>query len=97
MIPFLGSTRQLTNSTGTVTLAKRYDNYVTRATRNKSDDVFQIFMNAYAMSIEPHTNYLVTLVIGKFAKVDIGHKKPAYVMIIVLEVCTALIYKGSFY
>lgn len=40
------------------TLAKRYDNYLSRATRNKSDDVFQIFMNAYAMSIEPHTNYL---------------------------------------
>ncbi|MGL4406856.1 MAG: carboxy terminal-processing peptidase [Zoogloea sp.] len=40
------------------TLAKRYDNYLSRATRNKSEDVFQIFMNAYAMSIEPHTNYL---------------------------------------
>ncbi len=40
------------------TLAKRYDNYLSRATRNKSDDVFQIFMNAYAMSIEPHTNYM---------------------------------------
>ncbi len=40
------------------TLAKRYDNYLARATRNKSDDVFQVFMNAYAMSIEPHTNYL---------------------------------------
>ena len=29
MIPFLGSTRQLTNSTGTVTLAKSYDPYGT--------------------------------------------------------------------
>ncbi len=47
------------------TLAKRYDNYVTRATRNKSEDVFQIFMNAYAMSIEPHTNYL-----GRSASAD---------------------------
>ena len=24
----------------------------------KSEDVFQTFMNAYAMAIEPHTNYL---------------------------------------
>ena len=40
------------------TLGKRYDNYLARATRNKSEDVFQVFMNAYAMSIEPHTNYL---------------------------------------
>ncbi|HMV96966.1 MAG TPA: hypothetical protein PKE48_11750 [Anaerolineales bacterium] len=29
MILFLGSTRQLTNSTGTVTLAKSYDPYGT--------------------------------------------------------------------
>ncbi len=47
------------------TLAKRYDNYVARATRNKSEDVFQVFMNAYAMSIEPHTNYL-----GRSASAD---------------------------
>ncbi len=40
------------------TLEKRYDNYLARTQRNKSDDVFQIFMNAFAMSIEPHTNYL---------------------------------------
>ncbi|WP_254050850.1 carboxy terminal-processing peptidase [Zoogloea sp. LCSB751] len=40
------------------TLIKRYDNYLARASKNKSDDVFQIFMNAFAMSIEPHTNYL---------------------------------------
>lgn len=40
------------------TLEKRYDNFLVRATRNKSEDVFQIFMNAFAMSIEPHTSYL---------------------------------------
>lgn len=40
------------------TLAKRYDSALTRSTRAKSDDVFQIFMNAYATAIEPHTNYL---------------------------------------
>lgn len=40
------------------TLEKRYDNSLSRVYKMKSDDVFQVFMNAYAMSIEPHTNYL---------------------------------------
>jgi carboxyl-terminal processing protease len=40
------------------TLDKRYDNYVIRSKKLNNEDVFQIFMNAYAMSIEPHTNYL---------------------------------------
>jgi carboxyl-terminal processing protease len=40
------------------TLDKRYENYITRARKMNNEDVFQIFMNAYAMSIEPHTNYL---------------------------------------
>ncbi len=40
------------------TLDKRYENYITRSRKLNSEDVFQIFMNAYAMSIEPHTNYL---------------------------------------
>lgn len=40
------------------TLDKRYESYTTRARKLNSEDVFQIFMNAYAMSIEPHTNYL---------------------------------------
>lgn len=40
------------------TLDKRYDNYVTRMRKLNNEDVFQMFMNAYAMSIEPHTNYL---------------------------------------
>ena len=40
------------------TLTKRYDGSLARAGRIKSDDVFQIFMNAYASSIEPHTDYL---------------------------------------
>lgn len=39
-------------------LDKRYDTALTRGARYKSEDVFQIFMNAYAESIEPHTNYL---------------------------------------
>ncbi|MEO7579744.1 MAG: carboxy terminal-processing peptidase [Massilia sp.] len=40
------------------TLEKRYDNYMTRFRKVNSEDVFQIFMNAYATAIEPHTNYL---------------------------------------
>src|SRR5471032_2367254 len=40
------------------TLDKRYENYITRAKKLNNEDVFSIFMNAYAMAIEPHTNYL---------------------------------------
>jgi carboxyl-terminal processing protease len=40
------------------TLDKRYDNYQSRVHKLSSEDVFQMFMNAYATSIEPHTNYL---------------------------------------
>ncbi len=40
------------------TLDKRYENYETRVRKVDGEDVFQMFMNAYAMSIEPHTNYL---------------------------------------
>jgi carboxyl-terminal processing protease len=40
------------------TLGKRYDSYGSRMAKLNSEDAFDIFMNAYAMSIEPHTNYL---------------------------------------
>jgi carboxyl-terminal processing protease len=40
------------------TLDKRYENYQNRLKKLNNEDVFQMFMNAYAMSIEPHTNYL---------------------------------------
>lgn len=40
------------------TLDKRCANYLDRVKQLNSEDVFQTFMNAYAMSIEPHTNYL---------------------------------------
>jgi len=40
------------------TLDKRYANFLERMKELNSEDVFQTFMNAYAMSIEPHTNYL---------------------------------------
>jgi carboxyl-terminal processing protease len=40
-----------------VTLGKRYDNSLSSLSKVKSEDVFQSFMNAYAMAIDPHTNY----------------------------------------
>lgn len=38
-------------------LSKRYDKSLSHVYKNKSEDVFQTFMDAYATSIEPHTNY----------------------------------------
>ncbi|MBL8297866.1 MAG: carboxy terminal-processing peptidase [Rhodanobacteraceae bacterium] len=40
------------------TLDKRYAGFGDRVAQINSEDVFQTFMNAYATSIEPHTNYL---------------------------------------
>ena len=40
------------------TLDKRYATYLERMRQLTGEDVFQTFMNAYAMSIDPHTNYL---------------------------------------
>ncbi len=39
------------------TLGKRYDNALASLSKVKSEDVFHNFMNAYATSIDPHTNY----------------------------------------
>ncbi len=39
------------------TLDKRYENSIERAHQYKSDDVFQMFMEAYTTSIDPHTEY----------------------------------------
>lgn len=39
------------------TLGKRYDNSLSSLSKVKSQDVFQIFMNAYAMAIDPHSNF----------------------------------------
>ncbi|MBV6415104.1 MAG: carboxy terminal-processing peptidase [Xanthomonadales bacterium] len=40
------------------TLDKRYRDYLLRVEQLDRQDVFQTFLNAYAMAIEPHTNYL---------------------------------------
>jgi carboxyl-terminal processing protease len=39
------------------TLSRRYENYLDRVHQLDTEDVFQTFMNAYAMAIDPHTNY----------------------------------------
>lgn len=40
------------------TLTKRYENIRKTINQNKSEDVFQIIMNSYTESIDPHTNYM---------------------------------------
>ncbi len=39
------------------TLSRRYETYLDRVHQLDSEDVFQTFMNSYAMAIDPHTNY----------------------------------------
>ncbi|MBY8244808.1 carboxy terminal-processing peptidase [Vibrio fluvialis] len=39
-------------------LAKRYNNAIKRLTQTHSEDVFQLYMNAFARQIDPHTSYL---------------------------------------
>ena len=39
-------------------LDKRYDSAAKSLGKTTSADAFQVFLNAYAMAIEPHTNYL---------------------------------------
>jgi len=39
-------------------LKSRYENYSRLLTQYNSEDVFQIAMNAYTSSLDPHTNYL---------------------------------------
>jgi carboxyl-terminal processing protease len=39
-------------------LGERYENMDRRVAELKSDDVFNFFMNAFALAIEPHTSYL---------------------------------------
>lgn len=39
-------------------LATRYDNFLRRSGQVNSEDVFDTFMNAYALSLDPHTVYM---------------------------------------
>ncbi|MEZ5465892.1 MAG: carboxy terminal-processing peptidase [Lysobacteraceae bacterium] len=40
------------------TLGRRYTGFEERVQELKSDDVFQTFLNAYALSLDPHTSYM---------------------------------------
>jgi carboxyl-terminal processing protease len=40
-------------------LNKRYDMFETRVMKWRSEDIFQIFMNAFTEEIDPHTSYMV--------------------------------------
>ncbi|MCC4796944.1 carboxy terminal-processing peptidase [Enterovibrio norvegicus] len=40
------------------TLKKRYNNALKRLTQTKSEDVFQIYLNAFSREVDPHTSYL---------------------------------------
>ncbi|MFM6976115.1 MAG: carboxy terminal-processing peptidase [Sphingobacteriaceae bacterium] len=41
------------------TLQLRYENLITQSGKNNNQDVYQILMNAFTESIDPHTNYFV--------------------------------------
>ncbi|EHU0329688.1 carboxy terminal-processing peptidase, partial [Vibrio vulnificus] len=39
-------------------LEKRYNNAMKRITQTRNEDVFQLYMNAFAREVDPHTSYL---------------------------------------
>ena len=41
------------------TLKKRYENLISQSTKFNQQDVFQIFMNSFTGSVDPHTSYFV--------------------------------------
>jgi len=41
------------------TLKKRYQNLLSQASKTNSQDAFQIIMDAFTQSVDPHTNYLI--------------------------------------
>lgn len=43
----------------TQTLQQRYENLVTQSNKSNNQDVYQLLMNAFTESIDPHTNYFV--------------------------------------
>ncbi|WP_028025615.1 carboxy terminal-processing peptidase [Enterovibrio calviensis] len=40
------------------TLSKRYNSAIKRLTQTKSEDVFQVYLNAFSREVDPHTSYL---------------------------------------
>ena len=51
------------------TLKKRYENIRKAIYQTKSEDVFQLYLNAYTESVDPHTNYLLPITSDNF-KID---------------------------
>lgn len=52
-------------------LRKRYENYARVLTQYNSEDVFQLAMNSFTSSIDPHTNYLSPITSDNF-KIDMS-------------------------
>ncbi|MEJ2103624.1 MAG: carboxy terminal-processing peptidase, partial [Ignavibacteriaceae bacterium] len=52
-------------------LSKRYDNYIRALTQYHSEDVFQLAMDAFTTSIDPHTNYFSPITSENF-KIDMS-------------------------
>jgi carboxyl-terminal processing protease len=52
-------------------LKKRYENYSRILTQYNSEDVFQLAMNSYTASVDPHTNYLSPITSDNF-KIDMS-------------------------
>jgi carboxyl-terminal processing protease len=57
-------------------LKKRYENYSRILTQYNSEDVFQLAMNSFTVSVDPHTNYLSPITSDNF-KIDIN---PSFVI-----------------
>jgi len=52
-------------------LKKRYENYSRILTQYNSEDVFQLAMNSFTTSVDPHTNYLSPITSDNF-KIDMS-------------------------
>jgi carboxyl-terminal processing protease len=52
-------------------LEKRYDNFARALSQYKSEDVFQLAMDSYTTSVDPHTNYLSPITSENF-KIDMS-------------------------
>ena len=49
-----------------ITLSRRYENYRKAINQYDNEDVYQLFMNSYTQSIDPHTNYFSPLTSENF-------------------------------
>lgn len=53
------------------TLKKRYESIRKAVAQTKSEDVFQLYMNSYTETIDPHSNYLLPITSDNF-KIDMS-------------------------